>query len=80
MIVGLYHLLRLDIYGLARSTLVMDYTAYLPFVCRCNRQHQSSLAQGGGGILVDQSVGLCLPEDAVDGTRHGAFRLAQLLP
>ena len=80
MVVRLNHLLRLDIYGLSRRTLVMYYTANLPFVCRSNGQHESSFAQSRCRIFVNQSVGLCLTENTVDSARHSSFRLAQFLP
>ena len=79
MVVRLNHLLRLDIYGLSRRTLVMYYTANLPFVCRSNGQHESSFAQSRCRIFVNQPIGLCLTENTVDSTRDCSFRLAQLL-
>ena len=58
-VVGLHHLGRLNEDGLSCGTLIVHNTVYLPLQSWCHRNHQSSVAQRGCRILVNQSVALC---------------------
>ena len=63
LVVGFHHFGRLDKHGLSRGTLIM-YDTVDPALHRgSHRQHQSSVAHGGGSILIHQSVLLGCVQD-----------------
>ena len=58
-VVGLHHFRRFDEDRLTCGRLVVHDTVDAPFHLRCYGYHQSSVAHGRGGVLIDDAVLLC---------------------
>ena len=79
LVVRLHHLGRFDKDRPARVRLVMHDATDLSLHRRSHRDDQSAVAQGGGYVLVDESLAFCRAEDVLQGSRHTACRRCQLL-
>ena len=64
-VVGFHHLRRLDIYRLARCRLVVDDALHLPLHAWGYGDDQSAVAQGGGDVLVNDTLALGSPQDMI---------------
>ena len=58
-VIGLHDLRRLDIYGAAGGTLVVDDTGDAAFQSGGHGNDKTAVADGGGDVLVDDSLTLC---------------------
>ena len=78
-VVRLHHLSRLDEDRPSRVRLVVHDAADLPLHGRSHGDDQSSVAQGGGHVLVDEPFALRRAEDVLQSPRHASRRRCQFL-
>ena len=68
VVIGLNNLFRFNEYCLARCGLIMHYAAYLALESGCYGQHQAAVTHSGCGILINNTVSLCLAQYGVENT------------
>ena len=78
MIIGVHHLLRFDIDGLAGSRLIVNDTAYLAFVAGRNGYHEPALTEGRRSVRINQTVRFGLPQDSSQRASDAALQVAYL--
>ena len=71
-VVGFHYFGRFDKHGAPCGRLVVYNAAYLAFQCRGNGYHQSSVAHGGGDVLVDVAFALCVLYYGAQAVRYAA--------
>ena len=81
-VVGLHHFGRLYIYRLSAGRLVVYDTLDTSFVGGNDRYYQSSFAQGGGHLFIDDSLALGVAENGIQASgdaRQGLVHLPSYL-